>query len=76
MGVLETLQTAGAVVLAAPIALLGVAYLADGRVLGMAFVGFAILLVVLQYWLTTPTDLPFAAAERTAESVVKTEEDE
>lgn len=74
MDVLETLQTAGAVVFAAPIAMLGVAFLADGRALGAVFVVLAVLLVVLQYWLTTPTDLPFVAAERTAETVVTTED--
>lgn len=77
VGILETLQTMGAVVLAAPIAMLGVVFLTDGRVLlGAVFIALAGLLVVLQHWLITPSDLPFVAAERTAETVVKTEDDE
>lgn len=74
MGVLETLQTAGAVVLAVPIAMLGVGFLTDGQLLGGAFLVIAVLLVVLQRFLTTPTDIPFIAAERTADAVV-TEDD-
>lgn len=76
MGVLETLQTMGAVVLAAPIAFLGVSFLMDGRLLGWAFLAIAILLVVLQRWLLTPGDLPFIAAERTAETVVTTDQND
>ncbi|MFB6104071.1 MAG: hypothetical protein ABEJ57_03145 [Halobacteriaceae archaeon] len=76
MGVIETLQTAGAVVLAAPIAMLGVAYLGDGRSLGAVFLAIAVLLVVLQHWLLTPSDIPGVAAERAAEAIVTDDEDD
>lgn len=70
MGVLETLQTAGAVVLAAPIAMLGMSYLLDGRTLGIAFIAIAVLLVAVQRYLLTPQDLPLEFASEVAEQVV------
>lgn len=76
VGVIDTIQTAGAVVLAAPIAMLGVAYLADGRPLGAAFLAIAVLLVALQHWLFTPSDLPWTAAERVTDAVVTEDDDD
>lgn len=70
MGILDLLQTAAAVVLAAPIAMLGVAYLLDGRLLGGAFVVVAILLVVVQRILLTPEDLSLGLASEVTEQVV------
>lgn len=70
MGILDLLQTAAAVVLAAPIAMLGVAYLLDGRVLGGAFILVAILLVVVQRILLTPEDVSLGLASDVTEQVV------
>jgi hypothetical protein len=70
VGVIETLQTAGAVVLAAPIAMLGMSYLLDGRTLGAAFIAIAVLLVVAQRYLLTPRDVSLEVASEVAENVV------
>lgn len=70
MGILDLLQTAAAVVLAAPIAMLGVAYLLDGRILGGAFILVAILLVGVQRILLTPEDISLGLASDVTEQVV------
>lgn len=70
MGILDLLQTAAAVVLAAPIAMLGMAYLLDGRALGGAFILVAILLVVIQRILLTPEDISLGLASEVTEKVV------
>lgn len=76
MGLIETLQTAGAVVLAAPIAMLGGSFLLDGDPLGAGFILIAVLLVAVQRYLLTPQDLPLEVASVAADRVVAEPEDE
>lgn len=76
MGVLDTIATAGALVTAAPIALLGVSFLLDGRLSGLAFLGLAIALIAVQRHLTTPGDVPETLAERAIEGLATDPEDD
>ena len=76
-GILGTLQLAATLVFALPVGLLGVDKLLSGEtVVGAAFLGVAILMVVLEEYLTTPTDVPGAVAEKTVGKVAKTPDDE
>ncbi|UPV72767.1 hypothetical protein M0R89_09415 [Halorussus limi] len=76
-GILGTLQLAATLVFALPVGLLGVQFLANGEVLlGGGFVAVAVLMVVLEEYLTTPTDVPGAVAEKTVGKVAKTPDDE
>jgi hypothetical protein len=76
-GILDTLQLAATLVFALPVGLLGVQFLLDGdTLLGGGFLGVAVLMVALEEYLTTPTDVPGAVAEKTLGKVVKTPEDE
>ncbi|UPV98810.1 hypothetical protein M0R88_09725 [Halorussus gelatinilyticus] len=76
-GILGTLQLAATLVFALPIALLGIQFLLDGKtLLGGGFVAVAVLMVVLEEYLTTPTDVPGAVAEKTIGKVAKTPDDE
>ncbi|PSQ01423.1 hypothetical protein BRC94_04110 [Halobacteriales archaeon QS_5_70_17] len=70
-GIVGTLQLLGTVVLAAPLALLGVQFLLSGRELtGALFVVLAAAMIALEEYLTTPQDVPAKAAERAVGSVV------
>jgi len=64
LGLLDTLGLAAALALAAPLAHFALILLDEGRPLGWAFLLLAGLLLVGQHYLTTPQDLPAAAAER------------
>jgi hypothetical protein len=76
-GILGTLQLAATLVFALPVGLLGVQFLLDGKtLLGGGFLGIAVLMVALEEYLTTPTDVPGAVAEKTLGKVAKTPEDE
>jgi len=76
-GILDTVGLAATLVFAIPVGLLGVNLLVDGRyLLGGGFLGVAALMVLLQEYVTAPTDLPAKAAEKAAGTVVKTEDDE
>ncbi|NEU57906.1 hypothetical protein [Halorussus sp. MSC15.2] len=76
-GILGTLQLAATLVFALPVGLLGVQFLANGQpLLGGGFVAVAVLMVVLEEYLTTPTDVPGAVAEKTIGKVAKTPDDE
>ena len=76
-GILGTLQLAATLVFALPVGLLGVQFLMDGKtLLGGGFLGVAVLMVVLEEYLTTPTDVPGAVAEKTLGKVVKTPDDD
>jgi len=76
-GILDTLQLAATLVFALPVGLLGVQFLLDGKtLLGGGFLGIAVLMVALEEYLTTPTDVPGAVAEKTLGKVAKTPEDE
>lgn len=56
---------------------MGVQFLLTGRTLfGVALVVVAVLMVVLEEYVTTPTDAPAEAAELVAGAVVKDEDNE
>ena len=74
-GILETIGLAATLVLAIPIGLFGAEHLVRGElVAGVAYVGIAGGLVVVEEYLTTPTDVPGMVAEQTVGKVVKTEQ--
>ncbi|WP_158058106.1 DUF7533 family protein [Halorussus halophilus] len=76
-GIMGTIQLAATLVFALPIGLLGVQMLLDGKMLvGGAFVAVAVLMVVLEEYLTTPTDIPSSVAEKAVGKAVKTPEEE
>ncbi|NHN57524.1 MULTISPECIES: hypothetical protein [Halorussus] len=76
-GIIGTLQLAATLVFALPLGLLGVRLLLDGqRLLGGLFVAVAVAMVALEEYLTTPTDVPAAVAEKTVSKVVETPDDE
>jgi hypothetical protein len=76
MGIIGTLQFALVLAFALPVALMGATFLVDGRpAQGVVFLGIAALMVGLQQYLTTPTDLPTAAVEKLTGTVVKREDD-
>lgn len=71
--ILGTIGLAVTLVFAIPVALLGLQFLAfDGRpALGLAFLGIAVLMVAVEEYLTTPTDLPGMVLGKTVGAVVK-----
>jgi len=74
-GILETIGLAATLVLAIPIALFGAEHLVRGElVAGAVYVGIAVGLVLVEQYLTTPTDVPGMVAEGTVGKVVETEE--
>ncbi|WP_137283873.1 DUF7533 family protein [Halorussus salinisoli] len=76
-GIMGTLQLAATLVFALPVGLLGVQFLLDGEtLLGGGFVAVAVVMVALEEYLTTPTDVPGVMAEKTIGKVVKTPDDE
>lgn len=71
-GILGTVQLAATLALAIPIGMFGLDYLLRGRTLmGGAALGIAVLMVVVEEYLTTPTDVPGKAAEKAVDTVVK-----
>ncbi|WP_265108907.1 DUF7533 family protein [Halosolutus halophilus] len=71
-GIIDTIKLAGVLVLAIPPALAGLSLLADGeRLVGGALIGLAILLVLVEQLLTTPSDVPGLVAKRVAGAVAK-----
>lgn len=75
-GIIGTLQLVGTVVLAAPLAILGVQFLLTDRLLmGGLFVGLAVAMLLLEEYLTTPQDLPAIVAERAAGRVAGDDEE-
>ena len=73
-GILETIGLAATLVLAIPIALFGAEHLLRGELLaGALYVGVAVGLVLVEEYLTTPTDVPGKVAEETVGKVVETE---
>ncbi|WP_324663682.1 DUF7533 family protein [Haloarcula sediminis] len=76
-GILETIGLAATLVLAIPIALFGAEHLVRGELLaGALYVGIAVGLVVVEQYLTTPTDVPGMVAEKTVGKVAETEDTE
>ena len=76
-GILETVGLVTVLVFAIPVALFGVEHLVRGEIFqGVVFVGIAALMVAVEQYLTTPTDVPGMVAEKTVGTVVKTDEPE
>jgi hypothetical protein len=76
-GILDTLGLAAALVLAIPIGLFGVEHLVRGDIVaGGLYLAIAVGMVAIEQYLTTPTDVPAAVAEKTVGTVAKTEEQE
>jgi hypothetical protein len=71
MGILDLVTLAVAVTFAAPAALFGVETLLRGDLTGLVFLGFAAGILVFERYVTTPTDLPVIAAQKTAETVTE-----
>lgn len=74
-----TVTLAATLVFAIPVFLLGVDFVTSGNPLGWVFVVLAVLMVVVEEYLTTPGDVPGMVAERVLGTVVKDpdpEEDE
>lgn len=75
MGILNTLGLVLTLAFALPVALLGINLVVSGRtVIGIALCVVAVLMVALKQYVTTPDDVPTAAAEKTVNAVVKDEE--
>ncbi|NUB89565.1 hypothetical protein HTZ84_20275 [Haloterrigena sp. SYSU A558-1] len=76
-GIIDTIKLAGTLVFALPAAMAGIQFLIDGNTLvGAILVTLAVLLVVIQHHMTTPSDLPELAAKRVVGSVVSEPESE
>jgi len=76
-GILGTIKLAATLVFALPVGLLGLQFLLDGRMLaGVGFVVVAVLMVALEEYLTTPTDVPTSIAERAVGKVAKQPDEE
>lgn len=76
-GILETVGLAATLILAIPIALFGAEHLVRGELAaGGLYVGIAVGLVLVEQYLTTPTDVPGKLAEKTVGAVAKTDEPE
>ena len=70
-GIIDTIKLAGTLVFALPAALAGIQFLVGGETfVGAILVSLAVLLVVIQHYMTTPGDLPEMAAKRVVGSVV------
>lgn len=72
-GIIDTIKLAGTLVLAIPAALAGLDFLLlRGQTgVGVALIGLAVGLVVIQHWLTMPTDIPELVASRVVGTVTK-----
>ncbi len=76
-GLIATLQFAASVVVAVPVAAFGLFKLAEGEPkLGALFLVLAVLVVVFEEVVTSPTDIPAALLERVGGRVVETPEEE
>ncbi|WP_394295093.1 DUF7533 family protein [Halococcus hamelinensis] len=77
VGILNTLGLVATLALALPVALLGVNLLVTGRTtMGAALCIVAGLMILLKQYVTTPDDVPTAAAEKAVGAVAKDEENE
>jgi hypothetical protein len=71
MGILDLVTLAVALAFATPAAVFGVETLLAGDPTGLVFLGFAAGIVGFERYVTTPTDLPVIAAQKTAETVAE-----
>jgi Na+-transporting methylmalonyl-CoA/oxaloacetate decarboxylase gamma subunit len=75
VGILNTLGFVVTLAFALPVALLGINLVVSGRTaVGIALCIVAMLMVGLKQYVTTPDDVPTAAAEKTVGAVVKDDE--
>ena len=73
---MDTLGLLAVLVFAIPVALFGAEHLVRGELLaGAVFLGIAALMVAVEQYLTTPTDLPGMLASKTVGAVVKDPEE-
>ena len=71
-GIIGLVQLAAALVLATPVALLGLQFLTRGELLaGAAFLAIAAGMVLVEEYLVTPRDVPGMVAERVVGRVAK-----
>ena len=72
-GIIDTIKLAGTLVLALPAAIAGLelVLIRGQTTIGIALIGLAIGLVVIQHWLTLPTDIPELFAKRLVGVVTK-----
>jgi hypothetical protein len=76
-GIIGLVQLAATLVLAVPVALLGLQFLTRGETLaGVAFLAIAAGMVLVEEYLVTPRDLPAAVVERVVGRVAKEPETE
>lgn len=76
-GIIGTVQLAVTLAFAIPVAMLGVDKLVSGDgTVGAAFLGLALLMVAIEEYVTTPTDVPGKAATKAVGAVVKDPEDD
>lgn len=76
-GIIGTVTLLGTVAFAIPVALFGLQKLGQGdTTLGVAFVAFAILMVLVEEHIMTPGDIPAEIASRTVGKVAKTDDGE
>jgi hypothetical protein len=74
--IIDTVTLALTLVFAIPVGLMGGNFLLSGQtILGSVFVVIAVLMVLVEEYLTTPTDLPGMAAKRVVGTVAKTEDE-
>ena len=72
---METVGLLTVVVFAIPVALFGLEHLVRGEVVqGVAFLAIAVLMVAIEQYVVTPTDVPATLAEKTVGTVVTTDE--
>lgn len=74
-GIIDTITLAITVAFALPVGLFGMQLLLSNQiVLGGVFVGLSVLMVVVEEYITTPSDLPAIAAQRVVGSLTKTDD--
>jgi len=75
--ILGLVRLAATLVVALPVALLGLDFLVRGQtVMGAGFLAVAGLVVAVEQLLTTPADVPELVAKRTVGRVAKTDDEE
>ncbi|MFB6171000.1 MAG: hypothetical protein ABEJ23_00595 [Haloarculaceae archaeon] len=76
-GIIGTLQLAATLAFAVPVAMFGADLLLSGQTaVGAAALVVAVLMVVLEEYLTTPGDVPGEVAQKAASTVVGTDDEE
>lgn len=72
LGIIDTITLAITLAVALPVGLLGGEFLLSDRpVLGIVFVGIAVLMVVVEEYMIKPSDIPAMVAKRFVGGLVK-----